>query len=384
MNARRRSRIGSIYGICCLVMGVAAGAILAAHPHKGPSGLPVIALIGVAGAAIGFILLQRRPDQRLGWVVAALGAISLFQCLVDTYATFTSHGSRLPFAASVFVLDEVPSGLLVSLITLLLLLFPTGRLPGPRWRWPFGMVVAVTAAGLPGRLTRPGRFEELHALSNPIGLHSALLHRATDVANVIGIPLLLLSVVSVLVRWRRADLTTRDQIKGLAVAAALWPFVIVVLVVTPSSFSNSNWGEILFALPTAAMLVAVAVAVLRYRLYDMDRVISRTLSYAAVTGLLVAMYLGCVALSTRALPFSSSVGVAASTLAVAALFNPLRRRVQSGVDHRFNRARYDAGRTVDAFALRLRDEVDPELVRTDLLSVTAHSVQPATISLWVR
>jgi hypothetical protein len=131
------------------------------------------------------------------------------------------------------------------------------------------------------------------------------------------------------------------------------------------------------------MLVAVAVAVLRYRLYDVDRVISRTLSYAAVTGLLVATYVGCVALSTRALPFSSSIGVAASTLAVAALFTPMRRRVQMAVDHRFNRARYDAARTVDAFALRLRDEVDPDLVRADLLAVTTSAIQPATVSLWV-
>ncbi|HET6909486.1 MAG TPA: hypothetical protein VFH54_09125 [Mycobacteriales bacterium] len=384
MNEQRHSHSGAVYGLACLVMGVAAGVILAAHPHRGPSGLPVIALVGVAGAAIGFVLLRRRPDQRLGWVVAALGAMSLFQCLVDTYATYTSHGSRLPFAAYVFVFDEVPSGLLVSLITLLLLLFPTGRLPGSRWRWPFGALVVVTLVGLPGRLIRPGRFDEVHSLVNPIGVHSAPLKQATDVANVVGIPLLLLAVISVVLRWRRADPTTRDQIKGLVVAGALWPVVIVVLLVTPTSFSDSQWGELLFALPIVAMLVAVAIAVLRYRLYDMDRVISRTLSYAAVTGLLVATYVGCVALSTRALPFSSSVGVAASTLAVAALFHPLRSRVQSGVDHRFNRARYDAARTVDEFALRLRDEVNPELVRADLLSVTAGSVQPATVSLWVR
>jgi hypothetical protein len=131
------------------------------------------------------------------------------------------------------------------------------------------------------------------------------------------------------------------------------------------------------------MVVAVFVAVVRYRLYDIDRVISRTLSYALVTGVLVGCYVGVVALATRLLPFSSSVGVAASTLAVAALFQPVRRRVQAGVDRRFNRARYDAARVVDSFADRLRDEVEPDLVRADLLSVTARAVAPTTVSLWV-
>lgn len=383
MNGNHRSRVGALFGVGCLAIALAAGLLKALHPWGGDSAWSLIALTGVAGAAIGFILLRRRPAERLGWVVAGLGASSLLQCLIEAYATYSSNGARLPVAGYVFAFDELPSGLLVSMLTLLLLLFPTGRLPGPRWRWPFIALVAVTLLGLPGRILKPGRFENLHALANPLGVHSATLQHLSDAANVAGIPLLLAAAASVLVRWRRADGTTRDQIKGLLAATALWPIVIVVLVTTPSSFSNSAWGELLFAVPVVAMLFAVAVAVLRYRLYDVDRVISRTLSYAAVTGLLAATYVGCVALSTRALPFSSSVGVAASTLAVAALFSPMRRRVQRAVDHRFNRAGYDASRTIDAFALRLRDEVDPDLVRADLLAFAAQSMQPATMSLWV-
>jgi hypothetical protein len=378
-----RHRVGAFFGVGCLVIALAAGALKALHPSGGDSAWPLIALTGAAGAAVGFVLLRRRPGERLGWVVAVIGAMSLVQCLIEAYSTYSSNGARLPIAAYVFAFDELPSGLLVSLLTLLLLLFPTGRLPGPRWRWPFVALVAVTLLGLPGRILKPGRFENLHALVNPLGMHSPWLQHLSDAANVAGIPLLLSAAASVLIRWRRADGTTRDQIKGLLASVALWPIVIVLLLVTPSSFSNSAWGELLFAVPVVAMLVAVAVAVLRYRLYDVDRVISRTLSYAVVTGLFAATYVGCVALSTRALPFSSSVGVAASTLAMAALFTPVRRRVQRAVDHRFNRARYDATRTIDAFASRLRDQVDPDVVRTDLLAVAAQSMQPATMSLWV-
>lgn len=384
MSGGTGSRLGTTYGVVCTVLTVAGAVLMSLHPQDARSGWPPIVFVGVASAAIGFILLRRRPQERLGWVVASLGALSLLQFLVDAYANCSVHGSRLPAAAYVFVLDEVPSGLLVAQLTLLLLWFPDGRLPGRRWRWTLTVLVAVTVAGLPGRLVRPGPFENLKALVNPIGVHVALLQHATDVANAAGIPLLLVAVVSVFVRWRRARAAvTRDQIKGLAAAAMLWPFTIVALLATPSSFSNSAWGELLFALPTVAMLVAVAVAVLRYRLYDVDRVISRTVASAAVSGVLVAAYVGCVTVATRLLPFSSAVAVAASTLAVAALFNPVRRRVQAAVDHRFNRARYDAGRTVDEFALRLRDEVDPDVVRADLLTVTAGAVQPATLSVWL-
>jgi len=169
----------------------------------------------------------------------------------------------------------------------------------------------------------------------------------------------------------------------LLAAALLWPPVVLVLVLGPSSFGDSVWGQLLFAIPVITMVVAVYVAVARYRLYDIDRVISRTVSYVIVTGVLVGCYVGVVALATRLLPFSSSVGVAASTLFVAAAFNPLRRKVQAGVDRRFNRARYDAARTVERFAVRLRDEVDADRVRVDLLHVASSAVEPANISFWL-
>ena len=187
----------------------------------------------------------------------------------------------------------------------------------------------------------------------------------------------LLGIASIVVRYRRGDETTRQQSKVVLFATCL----AVVAVVLGSVIQDSQ--NFLEPFGTALIAMAVAVAVLRYRLFDIDRLISRTLSYVLVTGLLVATYIGGVALLTRLGPFSSSVGVAATTLAVAAAFNPLRRRVQTVVDRRFNRARYDATRTVEAFASRLRDEVDADVVHRDLLQVTGRAMQPLTISLWV-
>ena len=392
MNPRRirpgRHRaVVAAYGIACGLIAGGVVALVAAHAASGRGGLydswPLTLSTGICSAGLGLLLLSRRPDQRLGWVIAALGALTLLQTLIDSYAAYSVHVSRLPGAAAVFAFDELPGGLLVGVLALLLLLFPTGRLPAPRWRMLGVAIVAVSAAGLPGRLLRPGHFANLPALVNPLGAHVPGVSSLTAIANAAGVPLLLASAASVVVRWRRADRITREQIKSLLAAVALWPLVIVILLATPTSFSDSRWGELLFALPIDAMLIAVAVAVMRYRLYEIDRVISRTLSYFVLTGVLVGCYLGCVWLTTSALPFSSSVSVAASTLVVAAAFNPMRRRIQAAVDRRFNRAKYDAARAVEGFAARLRDDVDTDDVRRDLLTATAYSMQPESVSLWV-
>ena len=169
----------------------------------------------------------------------------------------------------------------------------------------------------------------------------------------------------------------------LLAAALLWPPVVLALVLGPSSFGDSIWGQLLLATPVITMVVAVFLAVVRYRLYDIDRVISRTVSYVVVTGVVIGSYVGMVALIETVLGFSSSIAVAVSTLAAAAAFQPLRRRVQRGVDRRFDRAAYDARRTAEAFAQRLRDEVDPDVVTSDLIEVTSRAIQPTSISLWV-
>lgn len=386
MTGRRHRGIAVGYGVLCGLAAVAAVIILAAHLVSRRGGLyessGFTLALGTWAAGLGLLLLLRRPTQRLGWIVASLGATVLLQTLVDVYAAYSVRVHALPGAPALFVLDQLPSSLLLAQITATLLLFPTGALPSARWRWVGWAVVVDTALALPGRFTGPAAFDSLPRLTNPLHLHAPVFSALASAANIASIVLLLLAVSSVVVRWRHGDTATHDQIKWLVAAAGIWPVVIAVLLLTPTSFSNSRWGEFLFALPIAAMLAAIAIAVLRYRLYEIDRIISRSLSYAVVTGMLVAAYVGCVALCTRALPLSSSVAVAIATLVVASAFNPLRRRVQVAVDRRFNRERYDAARTIDAFAIRLRHEVDPDTVRRDLIGVATATVEPASVSLW--
>jgi hypothetical protein len=225
----------------------------------------------------------------------------------------------------------------------------------------------------------------LRALRTPFGVHPAAV---SDTAIAVGLAGLLgcvvLAVWSLLVRARRGTSVERQQIKWLAyagclVAATLAPSTILSL--STGTAARIAEGALMVAIVTVP--VAVAVAVLKYRLYDIDRVISRTLAYAIVTGLLAGIYAGLVLLATQVFRFHSTVAVAASTLAVAALFNPLRRRVQHVIDRRFNRARYDADRTVAAFAARLKDEVDLDSIRDDLAGAVHQALEPAHVSVWI-
>jgi hypothetical protein len=205
---------------------------------------------------------------------------------------------------------------------------------------------------------------------------------AVGLAGLLGC--VVLAVWSLLVRARRGTSVVRQQIKWLAyagwlVAATLVPSTILSL--STGTAARIAEGALMVAIVTVP--VAVAVAVLKYRLYDIDRVISRTLAYAIVTGLLAGIYAGLVLLATQVFRFHSTVAVAASTLAVAALFNPLRRRVQHVIDRRFNRARYDADRTVAAFAARLKDEVDLDSIRDDLAGAVRQTLEPAHVSVWI-
>jgi hypothetical protein len=189
----------------------------------------------------------------------------------------------------------------------------------------------------------------------------------------------LAAVLSLAFRYRRAGTTERAQLKWLVYAAA----VIVVATLTTIPIASTNLQNAISSGAVTLVPIAIGIAVLRYRLYDIDRVISRTVAYAIVTGLLVGIYAGLVLLTTQVFRVHTPVAVAASTLAAAALFNPLRRRVQRAVDRRFNRARYDADQTVAVFAARLKDAVDLDAVRDDLAGVVHQALEPAHVSLWI-
>jgi len=263
---------------------------------------------------------------------------------------------------------------------------PPGRPPGSglRWRlvsWLAGgcSVIAVAGLALPGS-ERP----DLPALSNPFGVTPAAVPLAAIVAGLAGLlGCAALSAWSLVVRSRRGTATERHQIKWLAYSGSLLALALVPAVplsLTPGTPPRIAAGTAMAAAMT--MPAAVAVAVLRYRLYDIDRLISRTLGYAIVTGLLIGVYAGLVLLSTQVFRFHAPVAVAAATLAAAALFSPVRRQVQRMVDRRFNRARYDAEATVAAFAARLKDAVDLDSVREDLASVVQAALEPAHVRVW--
>jgi hypothetical protein len=337
---------------------------------------------------VGTLLTRRRPGHPVGWIFAAAGMLAAVDFASFEYALAAVVGHRdLPAGEYVGWLQLWIWVPFVALITVYLpLLFPDGRLPGPRWRpvsWAAAGCGVIAASGL---AIAPGVVANLRALRNPFGVQPAAV---TDTAIAVGLAGLLGCVVvavwSLLVRARRGTPVERQQIKWLAYAGCLVAATLVpstILSLSTGTAARIAEGALMIAIVTVP--VAVAIAVLKYRLYEIDRIISRTLAYVVVTGLMAGVYAGLVLLATRVLRVTTPPAVAAATLAAAALFNPLRHRVQRVVDRRFNRARYDADKTVAAFASRLQDAVELDAVQADLAGVVQRALEPAHISVWIR
>jgi hypothetical protein len=344
-------------------------------------------LYAVGFGGVGALLTWRRPGHPVGWIFAAAGMVAAVDFATFEYGLAVAAGRGLPAGEYVGWLQLWIWVPFITLITVyLFLLFPDGRLPGPRWRlvsWAAGGFSVIAIAGL--AFTPGSERPNLPALRNPFGVAPAAAPFDAAVAGIAGLlGCVVLAAWSLFARSRRGTAVERQQIKWLAysgclVALALLPAVALSL--TPGPAARIAEGVAMAAVLT--MPAAVAVAVLKYRLYDIDRVISRTLAYAAVTGLLAGVYVGLVLLATQVFRLHTPVAVAASTLAAAALFSPLRRRVQRAVDRRFNRARYDADQTVTAFAARLKDAVDLDSVRNDLAAVVSRALEPAHVSVWI-
>ena len=348
---------------------------------------PIVPIV-VVYAAVGFVVARRQPGNPIGWILSGFIVVFLLSSDVGLYAVlyyrFGHHG--LPLAPVAVVLQPLWAPALL-LFPVAILLFPDGRLAARRWRWVLRAYVVAgalaSAAVFSPAVTAVARHDvRLDAFGDVISTgrsHGGPLAAAELLGLLLVLVIWLSFVAHQVLSWRRAMGERRQQLKWLATGAA------VTLVVIAASFgisSTSVAGEIL-GIALAALPVGIGVGILKYRLYDIDRIISRTLAYAIVTGLLVGVYAGLVLLATQVLQFHSSVAVAISTLTAAALFNPLRRRVQRAVDRRFNRARYDADQTVAAFAARLKDAVDLDAVRDDLASVVHQALEPAHLSLWI-
>jgi hypothetical protein len=266
---------------------------------------------------------------------------------------------------------------------LMLLVYPNGSLPSPRWRPVAWFVVAAISVATFTWATVPGPLSTFGQVTNPVGIEMP-----DGIDSGLGWMLMVLgalaAALSLIVRYVRSTGVERKQIKCLAYGGALL-FLALVTVSIGSEFEPiQTVASILFLVAIAALPVAVGVAVLRYRLYEIDRIISRTVSYALVVGLLATVFLGAVTLVTVALPAQSDLAIAASTLTVAALFNPIRKRVQGWVDRRFNRSRYDVQRVMDEFTDSLQDRVDPDDMVDGWISVVSQTMEPSSVSVWVK
>jgi hypothetical protein len=352
-------------------------------------------------ATVGLLLTLRRPANPIGWLYAGAGLAWSWDIPFGPWIDrlVRDHRPLPPVAQVVSVVSDFGWAPAIALgVTLPALLLPDGRLRSRRWRVVVasaaaGATLAVVAGSLaPGPLeSQPGGNQLDYQLQNPFALPGAAGAVAGAVA-VLGVLLhwasLPAAAACVVLRFRAARGVERQRLRWVAAGAtaAVVGLVLTVpggLKLLPSEPVNTAVANLIYlALPCVP--VSVAVAVLRYRLWDLDRLVSRTVTYAAVTGLLILPYLLILPVVTRLAGDAGGLAVAAATLAAVALFTPLRRRIQDLVDRRFNRRRYDAARTVEAFAVRLRDQVDLDALQAELLTVVDQTVQPTTASLWLR
>jgi hypothetical protein len=358
-------------------------------------------VIYVPYATVGAILVIKRAGNGIGWLLTAIAWVFALGFLpvratVEELQTLTAP--PIVLAVAWFRWSTLP--LAFALVASLAVVFPTGRLPLGRWRWPTLLILlamaAIALAGLlwPVLQGRPEGADSAILMPNPLLV--LLLGRldggpgsVPDSAGPVTFALLIVSFVSLLARYVRSDGIERLQLRwlvtGLAAVALAVPVGYLLFALFGSVIEGLAWlpAIIAFTLPP----IAIGVAVLRYRLYEIDRIISRTIGWAVVTGVLISVFaVAVVALQTVLARFTEgqTLAVAASTLAAFALFQPVRRRVQSAVDRRFDRARYDGQRTATAFADRLRDQVDLDGVEADIAGTVESALRPSSTGVWIR
>jgi hypothetical protein len=342
----------------------------------------------VSAAAVGAVLAGRRPRHPVGWLLLALGLAATFQAFGTVYARYglVARPGALPAAIYVGALSVGMFILVLSLAAFILLLTPTGSPPSPRWRWLARVVAGAGTLGLLAAVTYPRPLEpEYPSPENPLYVPAleAPLGIAFPASALLVVLGLLAAAGSLVGRFRRARGVERQQLRWLAFGGALAMASLLVAAVALET-SRDALFQAAVGLGLALLPLATGAAILRYRLYDLDRIISRTLSWGLLTVLLGLGYAAVVLGLGRLLPDDSSLVVAAATLAAAALFQPARRRVQGAVDRRFNRRRHDAAETITAFGARLRDEVDLDTLTGELLAVVDQTMQPTRTSLWLR
>jgi hypothetical protein len=353
-----------------------------------------LVVAALAFSTVGVLVASRRGENPIGWLLLCAGILYATELFAGNYSVYTlaTDPGSLPGASVAAWLTAwvwISGG---SLVLFIFLFFPDGKLPSSRWR-PVAWLVLVNAAlSVAPFAFAPAPLEGFYAgspVTNPVGIQGSerLLDLGESVTIVLLIPISISLILAFIVRFRRAHGEERQQIKWVAYGVAVFAFAVIVVSVWPS-LDGSTVGSVLFLAGFVAIPSAMALAILKYRLYDIDVVINLTLVYAILTAMLALAYGVSIALLQGTLIAltgqSSQLAVVASTLVIAALFNPLRRRVQGLVDRRFYRRKYDAAKTLEEFGSSLREEVDLENLTSDLVAVVEKTIQPAHVSLWLR
>jgi hypothetical protein len=353
------------------------------------------ALLGFSVQVVGALLIARQPRNAIGHLMGGLGLLTAMQGFVEGYVTPAVVEKGYPIGGVVLTWAMAHTYLFIfTAIGLLFFLFPTGSVSRPRWKPVVRLMLVGLLTSAVSLYFKPGRLDDeaAPAFDNPPNPYS--LDGATDFLNalsLVGVLLLLggvaLSVVALVARFRSSEGIVRLQMKWFASAAACFAVILFVNLALRNFAELPAYFDVLLSFTFTLIPISIGNAILRYRLYEIDVFINRALVYALLTACVVGAYLSLVVILQAVLdPVTgdSDLAVAASTLAAAALFRPLRARIQSFIDHRFYRRKYDAAKAVSTFTSRLRDEVDLDVVRSDVLEVLRETVQPAHVGLWVR
>jgi hypothetical protein len=387
----------SAAGIACSMVAVTAWLSLVGGAWEHRTGSLVLEVLLLPSHLVwvvaGLLLALRLPRTPIAWLLLLVGlGYALVNLGINAVVyTHVVVGEQSVVSEVLAVMGDGFVFLTVAVGWLgLFLLYPDGSLPGPRWRWVLWLAVTIGVGYLVMALFTRAPVYYMPSVDNPMGwfggpaLFEAAEVAASVVLVIVGLPA---AVAALLVRWRRGGAVERRQIKWLLWASVMLTGAMVVVAptfVVPGLHELEALLDVVVALASTAVPVAILLAVSRYRLFDIDRLISRSVTYAAVAGVLLAVYTGGVLAVQTVVPASGDLAVAGATLTAAALFNPLRRRVQARVDQAFNRGRYDGQRELERFIDRLRGTIELDDIVADVLGVAARTVQPGTARLWLR
>ncbi|MDQ3590332.1 MAG: hypothetical protein M3392_08860 [Actinomycetota bacterium] len=349
----------------------------------------------VIDVTVGAIVASRLPENPVGWLLCLSGVVVSASHFTSEYAIYAllARPDSLPAGEALAWIASWLLPVIIGIQLSYLLLFPTGRLPSRRWRWLAWLTGAFVVVGvILSAFSSDATMGALGPIRNPVGIegftnvYTAILYTMSPI-------LYIAAALSVFMRLRRATGVERQQIKWFAYTAAIFA-ISILLNITNLAMDTPRWfewtGTAIFTAAGAANIIAIGIAILRYRLYEIDLLINRTLVYGALTAMLAIIYFGAVAMTQaifRALTGQEEqpqLAIVVSTLVIAALFSPLRRRVQAFIDRRFYRRKYDAAKTLEAFSARLRDETNLDALNDDLVGVALETMQPAYLSLWLR